>query len=79
MKIKKTIQMSKSNRSSMTAREKKIYLSKISEFSEERLGNIWKINRLKNLDSKQMEQFELIRKEYKNKTGKNLPEHTSRG
>ncbi len=57
----------------MTARQKKIALKKINDASIEKLADIWKINFNKKLDKDELEQFELIRKEYKKKTGKMLP------
>lgn len=65
--------------SGLSARAKKIALKKIEQISTSRLADIWKINRDKKLDADEMDQFELVRKEYKSRTGKELPKHTQKG
>jgi hypothetical protein len=57
----------------MTARQKKIASKKVSSLTTEQLAELWKINFNKKLDKQEMEQFEMIRKEYKKKSGKMLP------
>jgi hypothetical protein len=57
----------------MTARQKKIALKRIESLPIERLADIWKINFNKKLGKDELEQFELVRKKYKEKTGKMLP------
>lgn len=61
----------------LTARQKKIYQNKAESLSAEKLSDIWKINFNKKLDESEFEQFEIVRKAYKTKTGKELPRHTS--
>lgn len=61
----------------LTARQKKIYQNKASAMSPDVLADIWKVNFNKTLEPDEIEQFELIRKAYKEKTGKELPKHVS--
>ena len=61
---------------SMTAREKKIFLDKLSKLNIEKLGDIWKVNRSKKLSPKELEQFDLIRAAYKKLSGNELPKHS---
>jgi hypothetical protein len=64
-------------RDTLSAREKKIFLSKIQELSPDKIGDIWKRSRYKTLNPKEMEQFELLRKHYKSIAGTELPPHAS--
>ena len=62
----------------MSARLKKINSNKVSELSPSRMADIWKIYRDKDLSESEREQFELIRKEYKKQTGRELPKNINK-
>ncbi len=66
------------SRNKLTAREKKILQRRLSELSVEKMADIWKINVNKKLDEHEMEQFEMLRKAYKEASGKELPKHKSK-
>jgi len=61
----------------LTAREKKIISNKLEDISSQKLADIWKINIYKDLNAAELEQFNMIRKKYKELTGKVLPEHSN--
>jgi len=62
----------------LTARQKKIYQKKAEAMPPDILADIWKRNFNRSLEDDEMEQFEIVRKVYKEKTGKELPKHTSK-
>ena len=62
----------------LTTREKKIISNKIELLTVERLADIWKVNMNKKLDDNEFEQFEMVRKKYKELSGKDLPKHKSK-
>ena len=49
---------------------------KLEDIDSGKLADIWKLNVYKDLDDHELEQFEMIRKKYKELTGKELPKHS---
>lgn len=57
----------------MTNRDKKIIKAKLDRFTPEKMAEAWKVNFNRKLSEDEDEQFEMLRKEYKARTGKMLP------
>ncbi len=61
----------------LTAREKKILEKELDGMTVNQMAETWKKLRSKKLEPIEMEQFEMLRMQYKEMTGRGLPRHTS--
>ncbi len=61
----------------MTSRQKKVDTARIERLSTEKIVDIWKTNKGKNLSPEEMDQFNLMRTLYKERTGRDMPKHSS--
>jgi len=60
----------------MTSRQKKLMQKRLERLSEAEMGEIWKRSFNRKLTPDELYQFESLRKEYKKRSGKILPENT---
>ncbi|MEA3453613.1 MAG: hypothetical protein U9R12_01640 [Candidatus Caldatribacteriota bacterium] len=60
----------------MTTRQKKVDTAKIDRLTTAQMSEIWKVNRAKKLSPEEMDQFNLMRTLYKERTGREMPKHS---
>ena len=70
--------MARARKEGMTSREKKIFMKKVEDATNAQMVDAWKMNLYKDLDSGELEQFDIIRKEYKKRTGFELGPHSNK-
>jgi len=58
----------------LTSRQRKIFQKKLESLTESDIASIWKIWFKKKMTPEELEQFEMLRREYKQRTGKILPQ-----